>query len=163
MDIPRPEEDDTLIALDPLEVVEHVLSAENLSFDRTDDGDLAFCLTGDWKDYELWFAWRPEADCLQLCLSIDLKASKARRRPGTGQPDQPAGMAGPFRGLGRRRRGGVPPRHGAAGRRPPEHGADRLDDRRRHGIGRPLLPGLRLPDRRRKITRRGHDRLHVRD
>jgi hypothetical protein len=81
MDIPRPEEDDTLIALDPLEVVEHVLTAENLSFDRTDDGDLAFALTGDWKDYELWFAWRPEADCLQLCLSIDLKAGKALRGP----------------------------------------------------------------------------------
>ena len=75
MDIPRPEEDDTLIALDPLEVVEHVLAAENLAFDRTDDGDLAFALTGDWKDYELWFAWRPEADCLQLCLSFDLKAA----------------------------------------------------------------------------------------
>src|ERR1700720_1101875 len=79
MDIPRPEEDDTLIALDPLEVVEHVLTAENLSFDRTDDGDLAFALTGDWKDYELWFAWRPEADCLQLCCSIDLRAGKQRR------------------------------------------------------------------------------------
>jgi hypothetical protein len=79
MDIPRPEEDDTLIALDPLDVVERVLAAENLSFDRTDDGDLAFALTGDWRDFELWFAWRPEADCLQLCLSVDLKASKALR------------------------------------------------------------------------------------
>src|ERR1700731_2883996 len=79
MDIPRPEEDDTLIALDPLDVVERVLAAENLSFDRTDDGDLAFALTGDWKDYELWFAWRPEADCLQLCLSIDRRAGKPER------------------------------------------------------------------------------------
>jgi hypothetical protein len=79
MDIPRPEEDDTLIALDPLDVVERVLGAENLAFDRTDDGDLAFALTGDWKDFELWFAWRPEADCLQLCLSVDLKAGKALR------------------------------------------------------------------------------------
>jgi len=79
MDYPRPEEDDTLITLDPLEVVERVLTAENLTFDRTDDGDLAFSLTGDWKDYELWFAWRPEADCLQLCLSIDLKAASALR------------------------------------------------------------------------------------
>jgi hypothetical protein len=79
MDIPRPEEDDTLIALDPLDVVERVLSSENLSFDRTDDGDLAFSLSGDWKEYELWFAWRPEADCLQLCLSIDLKAGVAAR------------------------------------------------------------------------------------
>jgi hypothetical protein len=77
MDTPRPEEDDTLIALDPLDVVEHVLSAENLAFDRTDEGDLAFALTGDWKDYELWFAWRSEADCLQLCLSMDMKAPSA--------------------------------------------------------------------------------------
>src|ERR1700691_705112 len=79
MDIPHPEEDDGLITLDPLEVVERVLSAENLTFDRTEDGDLAFTLKGDWKDYELWFAWRPEADCLQLCLSIDMKADKALR------------------------------------------------------------------------------------
>lgn len=79
MDFIQPEEDDTFVTLDPLEVVERVLSAENLSFDRTDEGELAFALTGDWKDYELWFAWRPEADCLQLCLSIDLKTDKARR------------------------------------------------------------------------------------
>jgi hypothetical protein len=81
MDIPHPEEDDILITLDPMEVVERVLIAEKLAFDRTEDGDLAFALTGDWKDYELWFAWRPEADCLQLCLSIDLKADKSRRTP----------------------------------------------------------------------------------
>lgn len=71
-----PDHDDLDYALDPLDVVEHVLSAENLAFDRSDDGDLAFALTGDWKDYELWFAWRPEADCLQLCLSLDLRAPK---------------------------------------------------------------------------------------
>ena len=69
---PRP--DDAELNFDPLDVVENVLSAENLPFDRTEDGDLAFALAGDWKDYELWFAWRPEADCLQLCLSLDLRA-----------------------------------------------------------------------------------------
>lgn len=67
------------LVLDPLDVVEHVLAAENLPFDRTEDGDLAFALTGDWKDYELWFAWRPEGDCLQLCCSLDLQAPKNRR------------------------------------------------------------------------------------
>ena len=77
MDTPLPEEDDVLITLDPLDVVERVLMAENLNFDRTEDGDLAFTLRGDWKDYELWFAWRPEADCLQLCLSIDRRVDKA--------------------------------------------------------------------------------------
>ncbi|HYG26342.1 MAG TPA: YbjN domain-containing protein [Caulobacteraceae bacterium] len=75
----RPDADEALMALDPLEVVGHVLNAENLTFDRTEDGDLAFALAGDWTDYELWFAWRPEADCLQLCLSMDLTAPKDNR------------------------------------------------------------------------------------
>ncbi|WP_374572856.1 YbjN domain-containing protein [Phenylobacterium sp.] len=79
MDISQPDED-VVLGLDPLDVVEHVLTAENLQFDRTEDGDLAFTLAGDWKDYELWFAWRPEADCLQLCLSIDQKIT-AEQRP----------------------------------------------------------------------------------
>jgi len=79
MNIPRPDEDDAFVTLDPLEVVERVLSAENLAYDRTDEGDLAFTLTGDWQDYELWFAWRPEADCLQLCLSMDMKIAKPLR------------------------------------------------------------------------------------
>ncbi|HLK26672.1 MAG TPA: YbjN domain-containing protein [Caulobacteraceae bacterium] len=77
MDLPH--EDDIETGFDPLEVVERVLNAENLTFDRTEEGDLAFALAGDWKDYELWFAWRPEADCLQLCLAIDLQAKKDQR------------------------------------------------------------------------------------
>ena len=77
MDTPHPE--DVELGIDPLDVVEHVLTAENLEFDRTEDGDLAFALAGDWKDYELWFAWRPEADCLQLCLSLDVRITKARK------------------------------------------------------------------------------------
>jgi hypothetical protein len=71
--------DEMDLPFDPLEVVENVLTAENLPFDRTEEGDLAFALAGDWKDYELWFAWRPEGDCLQLCCSLDLQAAKGRR------------------------------------------------------------------------------------
>ena len=77
MDQPQSDED-LDFGVDPLDVVERILTAENLAFDRSDDGDLAFTLSGDWKDYELWFAWRPEADCLQLCLSLDLRAAKAK-------------------------------------------------------------------------------------
>ena len=79
MDTPQ---EDVELGYDPLDVVEHVLSAENLDFDRTEDGDLAFALAGDWKDYELWFAWRPEVDCLQLCLSLDMKADREQRLAG---------------------------------------------------------------------------------
>ena len=77
MTAPRP--DDADLNMDPLDVVENVLSAENLPFDRTEDGDLAFALAGDWKDYELWVAWRPEGDCLQLCCSLDLRANNVER------------------------------------------------------------------------------------
>lgn len=78
MDMSQTDED-VVLGLDPLDVVEHVLTAENLQFDRTEDGDLAFTLAGDWKDYELWFAWRPEADCLQLCLSLDQQVVAEQR------------------------------------------------------------------------------------
>lgn len=71
--------DDAEQVFDPLDVVENVLSAENLPFDRTEEGDLAFALAGDWKDYELWFAWRPEGDCLQLCCSLDVRTPRSRR------------------------------------------------------------------------------------
>lgn len=74
MDTPR--QDDMDLSFDPLDIVENVLSAENLPFDRTEDGDLAFSITGQWKDYPLWFAWRPEGDCLQLCCSLDLKVTQ---------------------------------------------------------------------------------------
>ena len=77
MNAQRP--DDAELNFDPLDVVENVLSAENLPFDRTDDGDLAFALAGDWKDYEMWFAWRPETDCLQLCCSLDVRTPKSKR------------------------------------------------------------------------------------
>lgn len=78
MDITQ-SDDSVVIGSDPLDVVEHVLTAENLPFDRTEDGDLAFSLAGDWKDYELWFAWRPEGECLQLCLSMDLTLKPSQR------------------------------------------------------------------------------------
>lgn len=74
-----PADENVLLTNDPLEVVEHVLAAENLAFDRTEDGELTFNLAGDWKDYELWFAWRPEGDCLQLCLSLDFNVSPENR------------------------------------------------------------------------------------
>ena len=54
-----------------------MLAAENLTFDRTEDGDLAFALAGDWKDYELWFAWRPGGR-LPAALPVDRPARRGR-------------------------------------------------------------------------------------
>lgn len=60
-------------AFDPLDMVESILTEEGLEFERTPEGDLGFALKGDWRTYEMWFSWRPEGDCLQLCCSLDVE------------------------------------------------------------------------------------------
>ncbi|CAM3143464.1 YbjN domain-containing protein [Asticcacaulis taihuensis] len=59
---------------DPLDMVESILTEEGLEFERTPEGDLGFALAGDWRTYEMWFSWRPEGECLQLCCSLDVES-----------------------------------------------------------------------------------------
>lgn len=70
---------DADLAFDPLELVESILTEEGLEFERTPEGDLGFALSGDWRTYEMWFSWRPEGDCLQLCCSLDVEGGTGRR------------------------------------------------------------------------------------
>ncbi|MGA9658583.1 MAG: YbjN domain-containing protein [Asticcacaulis sp.] len=65
---------DSDATFDPLDMVESILSEEGLDFERTPEGDLGFSLTGDWRTYEMWFSWRPEGECLQLCCSLDVES-----------------------------------------------------------------------------------------
>lgn len=71
MDLPQAY--DTEHGADPLDMVETILTDEGLTFERTGEGELIFSLTGDWKTYDLWFSWRPEGDCLQLCCALDMR------------------------------------------------------------------------------------------
>lgn len=63
---------------DPLDMVESILAEEGLEFERTPEGDLGFAITGDWRTYEMWFSWRPEGECLQLCCSLDVESGAGR-------------------------------------------------------------------------------------
>ena len=73
MDTPQAYDADS--AFDPLDQVESILSEEGLEFERTPEGDLGFSLVGDWQTYEMWFSWRPEGECLQLCCSLDVEGN----------------------------------------------------------------------------------------
>lgn len=68
-----PQAYDSDATFDPLDMVESILTEEGLEFERTPEGDLGFALTGDWRTYEMWFSWRPEGECLQLCCSLDVE------------------------------------------------------------------------------------------
>lgn len=82
-----PQEHDADAAFDPLDMVESILTEEGLEFERTPEGDLGFALVGDWRTYEMWFSWRPEGECLQLCCSLDVES-------GAGQPLEASRLAG---------------------------------------------------------------------
>ena len=68
-------------AFDPLDMVESILTEEGLEYERTPEGDLGFALKGDWRAYEMWFSWRPEGECLQLCCSLDVESVAGRLAP----------------------------------------------------------------------------------
>ncbi|MDV6329747.1 YbjN domain-containing protein [Asticcacaulis sp. 201] len=72
---------DSDAAFDPLDMVESILTEEGLEFERTPEGDLGFALTGDWRTYEMWFSWRPEGECLQLCCSLDVEGGTGKVLP----------------------------------------------------------------------------------
>jgi len=76
MDLPQAYDAD--ISSDPLEMVETILSDEGLNFERTPEGEVVFSLKGDWKAYDLWFSWRPEGECIQLCCTLDLPFTTAQ-------------------------------------------------------------------------------------
>lgn len=71
MDLPQADFIDQVV--DPLELVETILTDEGLIFERTPDGEVLFSLTGLWKSYDLWFSCRPEGECLQLCCALDMR------------------------------------------------------------------------------------------
>lgn len=79
MDTPQAYDVDT--AFDPLDQVESILTEEGLEFERTPEGDLGFALVGDWRTYEMWFSWRPEGECLQLCCSLDVESGAGNALP----------------------------------------------------------------------------------
>ncbi len=76
-----PQAYDTDAAFDPLDQVESILTEEGLEFERTPEGDLGFALVGDWRTYEMWFSWRPEGECLQLCCSLDVEGGSGTSLP----------------------------------------------------------------------------------
>lgn len=68
-----------IVANDPLDLVEYILSAQEVGFERVGEQEIHFSVAGPWCDYPLWFSWRPDDEVLHLCLGIDAKV-KTRTR-----------------------------------------------------------------------------------
>ncbi|MCR6645632.1 MAG: YbjN domain-containing protein [Terricaulis sp.] len=73
-------DDDYASAADPMDTVEHALSAdERFSAERAEDGDVHFifkCAFGETAGY---FSYRPELPALLFTLGFDVQAPESRR------------------------------------------------------------------------------------
>lgn len=63
----------------PLDLVEQIALANDWSFQRMGEEELAAELTGQWCNYRVWFTWHPDMGVMHLACALDVKVVKAKR------------------------------------------------------------------------------------
>ncbi|EWY41136.1 hypothetical protein N825_31235 [Skermanella stibiiresistens SB22] len=72
-------EETSATTLNPLEIVEEIVVANEWPFDRSHEDELVVEIAARWCDYRLYFVWQPEVSAMQFSCQFDMKAPKARR------------------------------------------------------------------------------------
>jgi hypothetical protein len=73
-------EETSATTLNPLEIVEEIVVANEWPFDRSHEDELVVEIAARWCDYRLYFVWQPEVSAMQFSCQFDMKAPKARRQ-----------------------------------------------------------------------------------
>ena len=63
----------------PLEVVEHMASTNDWSFERAGEDEITILVRGKWTDYQVSFTWMSDIEALHLACAFELKVPQARR------------------------------------------------------------------------------------
>lgn len=66
-------------AANPLDVMEQIVAANEWSFDRRSDAEMAAEAPGRWCDYGLYFNWSGEISAMHFTCTFDLKVPAPRR------------------------------------------------------------------------------------
>jgi hypothetical protein len=66
-------------AVNPLDLVEQFIVANDWAFDRRSDEELAAEIPGHWSNYSLYFAWREELGALHFTCALDMKVPDSKR------------------------------------------------------------------------------------
>lgn len=66
-------------AANPIDVMEQIISANEWSFDRRSDQEMAAEAPGRWCDYGLFFNWSPEINAMHFTCTFDLKVPEKQR------------------------------------------------------------------------------------
>ncbi|MDY0242526.1 MAG: YbjN domain-containing protein [Rhodospirillaceae bacterium] len=65
--------------LNPLDIVEQFVTANDWPFDRRSDEEMAVEVPGKWCDYSLFFAWREDINALHFTCAFDMKVQGDKR------------------------------------------------------------------------------------
>ncbi len=65
--------------INPLDVVESVVTGNDWSFERAGDDEITILVNGRWTDYQLSYTWMGDIEALHLACAFDLKIPERRR------------------------------------------------------------------------------------
>jgi hypothetical protein len=63
----------------PVDVVEHMASLNQWSFDREDEDEISISVSGGWTEYHVAFTWLPDLEAMHVGCAFDIKFNDHRR------------------------------------------------------------------------------------
>lgn len=63
----------------PVDLVEHIASINDWTFERQDADEISITVRGGWSDYHVSFNWMEDLESLHIACAFDLKVPEARR------------------------------------------------------------------------------------
>ena len=63
----------------PLDLLEELVSANNWTFERASEAELAVQITGTWADYHIWTVWHEELRAMYFACHFDCRVPAAKR------------------------------------------------------------------------------------
>ena len=63
----------------PLDILEQIVAANDWTFERRSDSEMAAEAPGKWCDYGLYFSWSPEISAMHFSCAFDLKVPAGHR------------------------------------------------------------------------------------
>ena len=65
----------------PLDIIEQIVNANDWTFDRRSDQEMAVQVPGRWCDYSLFIAWNSEINAMHFTCAFDMRVPAERRQP----------------------------------------------------------------------------------
>ena len=70
--------DTSVGVVNPLDLVEEIVSSNEWPFERSSERDLVVEFSGNWCDYRLYFSWVAEICAMQFSCALDMKVPKEK-------------------------------------------------------------------------------------